>query len=423
MARVFTPQDASAILAATVREATGQELTLQQINASNWVSIGEQLLTTGKENVLNALSTVLFRELIAVRPYSGKFLTFRSKNNSLYQQRLRKISFYAKDPMKAGNFNTNLSDGLNFAAGFTNGQNLDSNGVPQSQKSMWEQNPPIVAECFYGGSSVWQDSYQVFEDQLDVAFRTPEDLVAFSNGYITEKMNDIVSEEENFSRLCLLNYLAGVIDQTAVMPGSAKNMVTVYNNYFGTSKTANDLLTTDLTSFTEFFIATVKTDVRRLENRSALYHDARKQTIDGIDYSILRHTPKDRQRAIFYADFWTKVEAMVKPQIFNDQYLSIDNFEAVDFWQNENPSNAAAIDVVPAIYDPVNKVQIAGNRVQQSYILGTIHDEDALWVDFQLKAAASTPLEARKRYRNVWYSIAENNCNDFTEKGIVYYLA
>ena len=86
MARVFTPQDAQALLAATVREATGQELTLQQINASNWVSIGEQLLTTGKENVLNALSTVLFRELIAVRPYSGKFLTFRSKNNSLYQQ-------------------------------------------------------------------------------------------------------------------------------------------------------------------------------------------------------------------------------------------------------------------------------------------------------------------------------------------------
>lgn len=419
MARVFTPQDAAALLAATVREATGQELTLQAINTSNWVSIGEQLLTTGKENVLNALSTVIFRELIAVRPYSGKFLTFRSRNNSLFQQRLRKISFYAKDPKNAGNFNTNLFD--NFAAGYTNGQNLDANGVPQSTKSMWEQDPPLVAEMFYGGSSVWEDSYQIFEDQLDVAFRSPEDLANFANGYITEKMNDIVSQEEAFSRICLLNYIAGVIDQSTVMPGSAKNMVTEYNNYFGTSKTATDLLTTDLQSFTEFFIATVKTDVRRLENRSALYHDARKQTINGIDYSILRHTPKDRQRAIFYADFWTKVEAMVKPQIFNDQYLKIDNFEAVDFWQNEN--DPAAIDVTPAIFDQVNKVQIAGNQVQQSYILGSIHDEDALWVDFQMKSASSTPLEARKRYRNVWYAMAQNPCIDFTEKGIVYYLA
>lgn len=421
MARVFTPQDAAALLAATVREATGQELTLQSINSSNWVSIGEQLLTTGKENVLNALSTVIFRELIAVRPYSGKFLTFRSRSNSLFQQRLRKISFYAKDPKNAGNFNTQLANGLNFAAGFTNGQNLDANGVPQSAKSMWEQDPPIVAEMFYGGSSVWQDSYTLYEEQLDVAFRSPEDLANFANGYITEKMNDIVSQEEAFSRICLLNYIAGVIDQTTVMPGSAKNMVTEYNNYFYTSKTATDLLTTDLQSFTEFFIATVKTDVRRLENRSALYHDARKQTINGVDYSILRHTPKDRQRAIFYADFWTKVEAMVKPQVFNDQYLKIDNFEAVDFWQNEN--DPSAIDVTPAIFDQVNKVQIAGNQVQQGYILGTIHDEDALWVDFQLKAAASTPLEARKRYRNVWYSMAQNPCIDFTEKGIVYYLA
>ncbi|MBO7260400.1 MAG: hypothetical protein J6U97_02785, partial [Bacteroidaceae bacterium] len=368
MARVFTPQDAAALLAATVREATGQELTLQSINTSNWVSIGEQLLTTGKENVLNALSTVIFRELIAVRPYSGRFISFRSKSNSLFQQRLRKISFYAKDPKNAGNFNTQLSNGLNFAAGFTNGQNLDANGVPQSSKSMWEQDPPIPAEMFYGGSSVWEDSYQIFDHQLDVAFRSPEDLANFANGYITEKMNDIESQKEGFARINLVNYIAGVIDQTSVMPGSAKNMVTEYNNYFGTSKTASDLLTTDLTSFLEFFVATVKTDIRKLENRSALYHDARKQTINGIDYSILRHTPRDRQRMIMLADFWTKAEAMVKPAIFNPEYLDIGKqMEVVDFWQNE--ANPSEIDVTPAIFDQVNKVQVAGNQVQQSYIL------------------------------------------------------
>lgn len=420
MARVFTPQDAAALLAATVREATGQELTLQSINTSNWVSIGEQLLTTGKENVLNALSTVIFRELIAVRPYSGRFVSFRSKSNSLFQQRLRKISFYAKDPKNAGNFNTNLFD--NFAAGYTNGQNPDANGVPQSTKSMWEQDPPLLAECFYGGSSVWEDSYQIFENQLDVAFRSPEDLANFANGYITEKMNDIESQKEGFARINLLNYIAGVLDQSSVMPGSAKNMVTEYNNYFGTSKTAGDLLGTDLQSFLEFFVATVKTDIRRLENRSALYHDARKQTINGIDYSILRHTPRDRQRLIMIADFWTKAEAMVKPAIFNPEYLDIGKqMEVVDAWQNEN--DPWAIDVTPAIFDQVNKVQIAGNQVQQSLILGTLHDEDALWVDFQLDSAASTPLEARKRYRNVWYAMAQNACCDFTEKGIVYYMA
>lgn len=420
MARVFTPQDAAALLAATVREATGQELTLQSINTSNWVSIGEQLLTTGKENVLNALSTVIFRELIAVRPYSGRFVSFRSKNNSLFQQRLRKTSFYAKDPKNAGNFNTNLF--TNFAAGYTNGQNPDSNGVPQSTKSMWEQDPPLPAEMFYGGSSVWEDSYQIFENQLDVAFRSPEDLANFANGYITEKMNDIESQKEGFSRICLLNYIAGVIDQASVMPGSSKNMVTEYNNYFGTSKTAADLLGTDLTSFLEFFVATVKTDIRKLENRSALYHDARKKTINGVDYSILRHTPRNRQRMIMLGEFWTKAEALVKPAIFNPEYLDIGKqMEVVDFWQNEN--NPWAIDVTPAIFDQVNKVQIAGNQVQQSLILGTLHDEDALWVDFQLNSAASTPLEARKRYRNVWYAMAQNPCIDFTEKGIVYYLA
>lgn len=113
---------------------------------------------------------------------------------------------------------------------------------------------------------------------------------------------------------------------------------------------------------------------------------------------------------------------MVKPAIFNPEYLDIGKqMEVVDAWQNE--ANPWEIDVTPAIFDQVNKVQIAGNQVQQSCILGTLHDEDALWVDFQMNTASSTPLEARKRYRNVWYSMAQNACCDFTEKGIVYYLA
>jgi hypothetical protein len=128
MAKTFTPLDAQAILAATVREATGQETTLQSVNVSNFASIGESLQTTGQENVLNKLSTVIFRELIAVRPYSGRFISFRSENNSRFQQRLRKISYKAKDPKNAGNFNTNLY--TNLKSGFTNGRNLDSNGVP-----------------------------------------------------------------------------------------------------------------------------------------------------------------------------------------------------------------------------------------------------------------------------------------------------
>lgn len=418
MARVFTPVDASAILAATVREATGQELTLQSINTSNFASIGESLLLTGKENVLNALSTVLFRDIIAVRPYTAKFKTLRAESSDLFMQRKRKISYYAKDPKASGAFNTNLWE--NFKNGYTNGQNIDSNGVPQSTKSMWEQDPPLPMEIFFGGSSVWADSYQVFEVQLDVAFKSPENLAQFANGYIQEKMNDIESQKEAFARLNLLNYIAGVADQSAYMPGSFRNLTSEFNTKFGTSYTTTQLQTTYFKEFLEFFVETVKNDIDRLSNRSALYHDPRTQTIDGIDYSVLRHTPTNKMRMLMYAPFWNAAEARVLPEIFHEGMLELKNFEKVGFWQNEN--DPSAIDVTPAVYDRVNGVQIAGNQIQLDYVIGTIHDIDALMVDFQLERVASTPLEARKLYRNIWYNMARNNICDFTEKGIVYVM-
>ena len=41
----------------------------------------------------------------------------------------------------------------------------------------------------------------------------------------------------------------------------------------------------------------------------------------------------------------------------------------------------------------------------------------------QLDVAETTPLEARKRYRNVWNTYAKNMISDPTEKFILYYMS
>ena len=42
--------------------------------------------------------------------------------------------------------------------------------------------------------------------------------------------------------------------------------------------------------------------------------------------------------------------------------------------------------------------------------------------DFQLDDVNTTSLEARKRFRNTWYSMARNGLNDFTEKAVMFYM-
>ena len=43
-------------------------------------------------------------------------------------------------------------------------------------------------------------------------------------------------------------------------------------------------------------------------------------------------------------------------------------------------------------------------------------------IDYQLDKALTTPVEARKGYRNIWYTFAKNSINDFTEKGILFIM-
>ena len=375
------------------------------------------------ENVLNALSVVIGRTLMAVRPYEAKLLIINALNTEMYTNRMRKISFYSRPAQNSGAFNTVDNTGstlyTNLAMGYDNGSNGGA-----SLPTMWEQNAPVPLEFNFGGASVWDDSTTVYEDQLQVAFRSPEDFAAFVNGIMVEKGNDIESQKEAFNRMTLLNYMAGIYDLNSVN-GAALDLTAAYNTDRALSPavTTAQILSTPsiLTDFVEFFVETVKILSDQLTHRSIKYHWSPSKTIGGVTYELLRHTPKDKQKLIMYKPFWIKAEATVMPAIFNPEYLKVENFEGVDYWQNENVP--MAIDVTPAIPDTSDPTQqIAGSNVALDNVLGVLYDEDALMIDYQLDSAYSTPVEARKRYRNMWWHFAKNAINDFTEKGILLYI-
>ena len=414
MARSLTPRDCYALINLMVKEATGQDATIQAVDPSTFVSVGETILNTGYENTLNAISMVLGRTMMAVRPYKAKLYLINALNSGLYANRIRKISYYAREAEASGAFNTQLY--TNQAMGYDNGNNAGS-----STASMWVQNQPVPLELNFAGSSTWQDSTTVYEWQLQQAFRDESSFGSFVAGILTEKGNDIESQKEAFNRVTMLNYMAGIYDLNAVT-GGAINLTAAYNAKFGTNKLTNDLLTTDFKDFLEFFVSTVKTISDTLTNRSKKYHWSPAKVIDGVSYVLLRHTPKSKQRFLLNAGFWRDAESRVMPEIFNEQYLDINNFEAIEFWQNEfEPTKISVTPAIPDISDPTE--QTAGTAVTLSKVLGLIYDEDALMTDYQLDTVNTTPLEARKGYRNTWYTFRKNAINDFTENGVLLYMA
>lgn len=413
MARTLTARDCHALMNLLVKEATGQDALIQAVDSSTFVAAGETVLATGTENVLNALSLVLGRTFMAVRPYNAKLSLINAINTGEYTHRMRKISFYSRAAQASGDWNTQLY--TNLADGFTNGQNI-ADGDAQSTKSMWEQNQPVPLEMNFAGQSVWEDSTTIYEYQLQQAFRSEDNFAEFIGGIMTERGNDIESQKEAFNRMTLLNFMAGVYDLNQT--GSVVNLTSAFNTEFGTSYTSAELRSTYLKEFCMFLAAKIKIDSDMLTNRSVKAHWSPAKE----GYALLRHTPKDRQRLMLYNPLMIKTQAYVFPELFNEQYLKMENYEGVMYWQNEN--DPSAIKVTPAIPDTtgLTGTQTAGDTVTLGYVVGMLYDVDALMIDYQLERSATTPLEARKGYRNMWWTFSKNAINDFTENAIIYIM-
>lgn len=411
MARTLTPRDCHALMGEIVKQVTGQA-NISITSTADFVSAGELALATSTENTINALSMIIGRTLMAVRPYKAKLLILNALDSGAYSNRIRKISYYSKLPKASGDWNTQLN--TNLAMGYDNGTNSGN-----STMSMWEQNSPIPLEMNFGGSSVWQDSVTIYETQLKQAFTDESSFSSFIAGIMTEKGNDIESQKEAFNRMALLNLIAGTYDLSA-SNGSVINLTKEFNDKYGTSYTSAQLRTTYFAEFLAFFVSTFKQVSDTLENRSAKYHWSPAKQINGVDYVLLRHTPKAKQKAILYKPFFIDAESQVLPQVFNDEYLKIANYESVNFWQAENAG--ASIKVTPAIPNVQTGVQTTGATVELDYVVGTIFDEDAIMIDYQLESALSSPIEARKRYRNIWYTFAKNVLVDYTFPVVLFIM-
>ena len=415
MARTYTPKDVHALVNLVIKELTGQDATIQGINTNDFVSVGELVNTYPKENVYNALSIPLLRTLIAARTMDEELLIINALNSGVYSSRLRKISYLSKYALPDGAFNTNLF--TNLAPGFTAGQN-ESSGTPQSTKSQWEQNPVIPKELTFGGSSVWDHGITWHKYQDKIAFESPESFAAFWRGALIENANDIKREKSAYRRAVLLNFLGGIYNLNGYGP-VVVNLTAAYNQRFNTSYTSAQLRTTYLKEFLAFFVSEFKKYQKIIRKSSIKYHVNMSETINGVTYNLLRHTPYNRQRVILYEPLFIESEALVLPEIFNPEYLDIKTqYEGVMWWQNENDSSA--ISVTPSIPDFGTGTQIQGNAVALDYVVGVLYDEDALMTDFMLDDVDTTPLESRKKYRNTWYTMMRNGINDFTEKCILF---
>lgn len=407
----FAINDAYVMMNAIARQATGQA-DLSVVDHTSFIDAGTKTLATGTENVFNSIARTIVEVVIASRPYKGKFGLISASENQ-WNSRKAKISFYAADNSPSGAFNTDLY--TNIADG-----NVEDSGAG----SMWEQKLPKVVERFFLSEAVWDKFYTTPLVQLQNAFNDEGTFIRFMNGYMTEIQNDIESTIESRNRAIIADRIAGTYAQVnAVTPTLGDeclvDMVDLFNEKCGTTYSREEILSNHLTEFLEIWVAKVKIDSDRLEERSTFYHNPLTIAASGGDpaYNVLRHTPKDKQKMFYFSEFFTEAKARVLPEIFNPQYLNMDNGEAVNYWQSNTPGKRMAVDCKPALPEGAES-----SEVKLDYVLAVLFDTDAIQSINQFEGAFTTPVNARHLYTNTFYHYKFGAINDYTENGIVYYM-
>lgn len=405
---VFQIKDAYAIMNSIARQATAQE-NISVVDHSSFIDAGTKTLETGTENVLNSIARTIAAVIMQTRPYKGKFSLIAS-NFDQFNTRKAKISFYSDDNSPSGAFNTDLN--TNIATG-----NVEASGAG----SMWEQKLPRVVERFFLSEAAWDKFYTIPMVQLQNAFNEEATFVAFMNGRMTEIENDIESTLEARNRAIVADRVAGVYlqhkngvlgDETVV------NMTKYFNDECGTSYTTAQILENHLTELLELWTAKVKIDSDRLEERTTKYHDPMTITENGVDYNVLRHTPKSSQKMFYFKEFFTKARARVLPEIFNPDMIPETNGEGVTYWQSSIDGDRSKIKCRPSLPDGAES-----QDVELDLVLGLLFDTDAIQTTNQFTGAYSTPVHARKLITNTFYHWKFGSIQDYTENSIIYIMA
>lgn len=379
-------EQAYTLINAIHEQVTGQA-QIAPVDTSTFTSVAQTTLQAGYEPVLNAITQVLSRTLIAVRPYNRKF-----KGLEVSTERwggiIRKISFADKpaeqDPTYA----------------LTDGQAVDQYVVKK----------PNVLETRYVGSNVYEGSYTVFTKQLDTAFSSPSEFAAFMSGLMTHFSNEREQWLEDNSRAILYNMIVA----ESVNEMNVVHLLTEYNAATGLSLTATTVRQpANFPAFSKWLYARVQ-NISQLMTERSVYGE---MLITGKP--IIRHTPVEDQRIYINADFLAHMNAEVIADTYHDSFLRFADVEPVNFWQSM--SDPMSVQAKP-VYIGATGAVVTGIDEEINNVLGVIFDRDAMGYNIYDDSLETSPYNAKGQYYNLFSHVRVQNQNDLTEKCIVLCL-
>ncbi len=380
-------EQAAILLNAIQNQVTGTT-NVTATNVDEFISVAQKTIAAGYDPVLNAITQVVGRTIFSIRPYSSKLRSL-IMDEQKWGAITRKLAISDQAWEDSQEFN------------LTDGQSVD----------MYEVKKPNVLQMNYYGAMVFQRHYTVFKDQLDNAFRGPDDFGRFMT-MVTQNCLDIIEQShESIARLTIGNFIAGKI----TADNGVIHLITEYNAETGENVTSTTVFYKDnIGPFTKWLFARIDDLTNMMTQRTGLYQ------IQVTGNEINRHTPLTKQKVYMYSKMLAEINARVKADTYHDTYLELSAVVSIPYWQGTD--SRMEINMLPTYLQADGTLTQPGSAVQEQNVLGVIFDEEAMGQVIINQWQASTPFNAAGGYWNMYYHYTERWFNDFTEKGLVLVL-
>ena len=401
----LTFEQVSTILSSLCQQATGQTAITAQ-TTGDFVSVAQATLSAGNDAVLNAISNVLSRTIFSIRPFNAKFIGLE-KSLPRWGAYMRKLSIADNDWADDAAYDYPVTYDSTETVPTGDGGTVDQ----------WTIKKPNILQTNFFGMSIYGDHISIMEDQLETAFKGPDELGSFLSLITTNLSNRLEVSRDTIARGLVSNLIASLVSENKTE--RVVHLLTEYNTLCGL--TGTDALTSSTVYQPDNFAPFMKWVYSRIAQISDMMTEQSEmfQTVVNSKH-ILRNTPQNRQKIYMYAPARHQIDARVLADTYHDSYLRYADVETVNFWQSIKTPDT--VKVKPSYTHTDGTVKTPSSAVTQANVFGVIFDEDAMGYALLDRRIVPTPVNASGLYRNLWVHCKQKVFMDNTEKAAVLLL-
>jgi len=273
---------------------------------------------------------------------------------------------------------------------------------------------PKVSVKFFNSKVTFEIPLSFTEMQVKESFSNANQLNGFLSMLTTSVENSMTVKLDALIMRTINNMIGetlydglfdGTIFDTAATSVKAVNLLSLYNAEYGTTLTADKVLTDS--DFIRYATYTMGLYVDRMARVSTLFNIGAKQ----------KFTPKDMQHLVLLSDFAKASETFLVSNTQNADRVTLPTHETVPYWQG------SGTDYAFSEVSAINIIKAGGTELSVSVdgILGVIFDRETIGVS-NLDRRVTTNYNPKAEFYTNFYKFDAGFYNDLNENFVVFFV-